>query len=92
MSLADLISFDEIADYRRLITEELGKKLVRIPSKLFDLLIVDESCRSEGLVPLPANGAYLECDSLVFQYQEYEIAPYSAGMPCVRLKYNEKRE
>ena len=87
MSLSDLISPDKVMEYRRAITEELGKKLVRNPSKLFDLLLVDESCRAQGLVPLPANGAYLEGDSLVFQYQEYEIAPYSAGMPCVKIAF-----
>ena len=88
MSLSDLISPDKVMEYRKTITDELGKKLVRDPSKLFDLLLVDESCRSQGLVPLPANGAYLEGDSLVFQYQEYEIAPYSAGMPSVSVKFN----
>ena len=34
---------------------------------------------------LPTNHPWIETDSLVFCYQPYEIAPYSAGMPLCKI-------
>ncbi len=33
-----------------------------------------------NMIPLPANTPYIENDSLCFVYQQYEIAPYAAGL------------
>ncbi len=35
---------------------------------------------NNNLIPLPANTPYIENDSLCFVYQQYEIAPYAAGL------------
>ncbi len=35
---------------------------------------------SNNLIPLPASTPYIENDSLCFVYQQYEIAPYAAGL------------
>lgn len=90
-SLSDLIAPEDSDTYRKEITEALGKKLVNKPSNLMNILQIDDKSKKEGLVPLPANGAYLENDSLVFKYQEFEITPYKYGIPCVKIKY-EKNE
>lgn len=87
-TLAELLPVDSAATYRKAITEQLGKTLKKTPEQLLDYLLIEDDCRKEGLVPLPANGAFLEDDSLVFLYQEYEIAPYRAGILCVRLPFN----
>lgn len=89
-TLADLVDSADVDNYRRQITDHLGKTLVKHPSQLFDFLLIGEDCRSQGMVPLPANGAFLQDDSLVFIYQEYEIAPYKAGRPYVKLPYNRR--
>lgn len=34
---------------------------------------------------LPSNQPWIETDSVVFCYQTYEIAPYSAGMPLCKI-------
>ena len=88
--LADLIDSAEVDNYRRQITEQLGKTLVKHPDQLLDYLLIEDDCRKQGMVPLPANGAFLQDDSLVFIYQEYEIAPYKAGRPCVKLPFKRK--
>lgn len=89
-SLSDLINPEDSDNYRKEITESLGNTLVSNPSKLMNILQIDDKSKKEGLVPLPANGAYLENDSLVFKYQEFEITPYKYGIPCVKIKYEKK--
>ena len=89
-TLVDLVDTADIPQIRRLITEQLGKTLVKKPEQLLDYLLIEDDCRKQGLVPLPANGAFLLDDSLVFLYQEYEIAPYKAGRPCVKLPFKRK--
>jgi len=89
-TLADLVDSADVDNYRRQITDYLGKTLVKHPNQLFDFLLIGEDCRSQGMVPLPANGAFLQDDSLVFIYQEYEIAPYKAGRPYVKLPYKRR--
>ena len=45
---------------------------------LKDQLIIDEY---ETAVPLPVSAPFIDRDSMVFLYQQYEIAPYAAGLP-----------
>lgn len=46
------------------------------PENYRDFLLIDDD-----VVPLPAWQPYPAKDGLVFTYQQYEIAPYAAGMP-----------
>ena len=41
------------------------------------------------LIPLPAWQPYPGEDGLVFVYQQYEIAPYAAGMPAFTVPFEE---
>jgi len=84
-SLAELIKAGDEEKYGKAIAEELGNTLVSDPEKLMDVLLIDDKYKEKNIVPLPANGAYLVGDSLVFKYQEYEITSYNFGMPCVRI-------
>lgn len=47
---------------------------------LFDYLLLNDS-----IIPLPAYIPYPDGDSIVFVYQQYEIAAYAAGMPAFKL-------
>ena len=46
------------------------------PDNYREFLLIDDD-----VVPLPAWQPYPSKDGLVFTYQQYEIAPYAAGMP-----------
>ena len=43
----------------------------------------------DGIIPLPGWEPYPEGDSLVFTYQQYEIASYAEGMPSFQLPVND---
>ena len=43
----------------------------------------------EDIIPLPVWQPYPTKDGLVFTYQQYEVAPYAAGMPSFVLPYAE---
>ncbi|MBR4389588.1 MAG: DUF3298 domain-containing protein [Prevotella sp.] len=43
-------------------------------------------------VELPENGIYIDNDSVVFVYQQYEILPYAFGLPEARLSLKEMKE
>ena len=51
---------------------------------IFDCLILVDS-----IIPLPVHLPYLDGDSMIFEYQQYEIAPYAAGMPSFKVHVNE---
>lgn len=38
-------------------------------------------------IPLPAVAPYLTADGVAFIYQQYEIAPYTAGLPSFTVSY-----
>lgn len=40
---------------------------------------------ADGEVPLPSTQPYLTADGVKFVYQEYEIAPYAAGLPTFTI-------
>jgi len=40
-------------------------------------------------IPLPAQAPYLSNNGLVLTYQQYEIAPYAAGMPNFTIPYED---
>lgn len=90
-ALAELLNTDDVKSYRKKITEQLQKSMGKSHEQLLDYLFLGDDCKKEGVVPLPANGPFLLGDSLVFLYQEYEIAPYKAGMPCVKLPFKRQR-
>ena len=91
-ALAELLGKDDVKSYRKKITAQLEKSMGKTHQQLLDYLFLGDDCKKEGMVPLPANGPFLQDDSLVFLYQEYEIAPYKAGMPCVKLPFKRPKQ
>ncbi len=59
--------------------KECGEEDFKISSILEYLDPLGEK-GSKNMIPLPANTPYIENDSLCFVYQQYEIAPYAAGL------------
>lgn len=51
-----------------------------------DMLLVNN-----GTLPFPANPPYFEEKGVCFLYQQYEIAPYSSGMPACVIPYDTLR-
>lgn len=52
---------------------------VNTEKEFYDMLLIDD-----GTLSFPANPPYFETEGVCFLYQQYEIAPYAAGMPaCV---------
>ena len=53
-------------------------------SNLYEYLMLEGD-----LIPLPSWQPYPCEDGLVFVYQQYEIAPYAAGMPAFTVPFDE---
>ncbi len=59
--------------------KECGDEDFKI-SSIYEYLDLLGTNGSYHLIPLPTNTPYIEGDSLCFVYQQYEIAPYAAGL------------
>ncbi len=60
--------------------KECGENDVTM-ANLNDYLILPD----DGLIPIPAHNPWVENDSLDFVYQQYEIAPYAAGLVSFKI-------
>lgn len=80
--------FDMLKDSSRdsiatLITKNLeGNFNAKNFEELKENLMLDEY---ESQVPLPRNPPYLKSDTLMFVYQQYEIAAYAYGLPVAAI-------
>lgn len=54
-----------------------------------NLLLEDEN---SSFIPLPQESPYLTKDGVAFVYQQYEIAPYAAGMPTFVIPYDKVKD
>ncbi|MBQ1800320.1 MAG: DUF3298 domain-containing protein, partial [Prevotella sp.] len=52
--------------------------------QLKDMLLIDEDVNH---IPLPAWAPYLTYQGVAFAYQQYEIAPYAAGIISFIIPY-----
>lgn len=65
---------------------------VTTDAELNDQLLLAETWRDASALPQPNTEPWLEGDGLHFIYQQYEIAPYAAGMPAVVVPLDEARK
>lgn len=56
---------------------------VKTESQFKDALLINPDT-----LPLPASAPYFMPKGVNFDYQQYEIAPYAAGMPSCVLPYS----
>lgn len=77
----DMFAQDKMEDLRRMVVDAIAKQYFKVADASAmekDILV------PVGEVKLPACPPYVTADGVAFTYQQYEIAPYSAGMPtCV---------
>lgn len=62
-----------------------GEGTAMTDQALKDCLLTDHDV---NFLPLPASAPYLTEKGVVFIYQQYEIAPYAAGMPTFIIPYS----
>jgi len=80
---SNMLDLAKQTDIRELIEERLLSYFeVKTSEELKDILFLQEG---EDLIPMPATEPYIDNDEMVFVYQQYEIAPYAAGMPEARI-------
>lgn len=77
------------ADIQPLLRRGLVDYFAEADSQIDDSNL-DEYLLLEGdLIPLPSWQPYPSEDGLVFVYQQYEVAPYAAGMPAFTIPFEE---
>lgn len=70
--------FKKDYDYRSIINNEINNQISRNPEVYFE--------GDYGFNGIKVNHDYfIENDNLVIQFQHYEIAPYSSGMPSFKI-------
>lgn len=86
--LLDWDMFDKasLSDLCRMVQDSIKTQYfeVRTDEELFDELLIGE----EGFA-LPSDPPYFTADGVCFSYQQYEIAPYSAGMPECLISFDD---
>ena len=72
---------------RPLIRRTLMRRYFKIKNEdeFYDTLLIENA---DSLFPLPETPPFCRANGIQFIYQEYEIAPYSAGMPQCTLPYS----
>lgn len=60
-------------------------EVVKTDSQLFECLLLPGDLST---LPLPAHDPWLTDEGFLFSYQQYEIAPYAAGMPSFVIDYD----
>lgn len=76
------------SDLQEIIINGLKKYFeVAEGENVLDFLMLDSD-----VVPMPGNAPAMVNDSIVFIYQQYEIAPYAAGMPSFTVPASDLRQ
>lgn len=81
------------ASAQKVLQKEMRRGLCKYldcdDAQLHDLLMLDDDIF--GLIPFPQEPPYLTDSGVAFVYQQYEIAPYAAGMPTFVIPYDKLR-
>lgn len=88
--LEQVVDSTRLADLQPLLREGLTQYFTANGAdesmKLEDMLLIDGN-----VIPLPAHQPYFTADGLAFEYKQYEIAPYAAGMPSFVIPYEKAK-
>lgn len=76
---------NRLEDVRELVSHTIQKSYFNMDDKTFQELKVGFM---NGYFPLPQTMPVFIEDGVLFQYQEYEIAPYSEGAPSCIIPYS----
>ena len=83
----DMFTFEGKEKLRNMIKEGLKKQYFKVQSdeEFYDMLFPENARYS---FPLPETAPICRFNGMQFVYQQYEIAPYSAGMPSYTVPYD----
>ena len=85
LHFVELLSLDDLFvsgyDYKSVINGEIKKKIADSPEKYFE-----SADKFKGIDD--NQGYYIEDDAIVIYYQQYDIAPYVAGIPEFKIQLN----
>lgn len=77
----DMFKSDKMDDLRGMVIDALAKQYFHVEDTA---ALAPKLIEAVDSVTLPSCPPYLTADGVAFTYQQYEIAPYSEGMPtCV---------
>lgn len=88
----EMLKKTEGAEFKQMIKNGLKKYFVdngveiNNDETLANMLLTEDDI---NFLPLPDFAPYLTKDGITFIYQQYEIAPYAAGMPSFTISYND---
>ena len=86
----DMFTADGKEKLRGMIKNRLKDRFFKAKSdeEFYNMLLAENA---RYLFPLPENAPLLRPNGVEFIYQQYEIAPYAAGMPSCTLPYDSVR-
>lgn len=72
-----------------MIVKDLKKYFeVKTDQELLEILLLNKENPTIKDIPLPQMVPFFDKDGITFIYQQYEIAPYAAGMPQVTIPFS----
>lgn len=90
----NILAQDKIEDVKKAVSGglvEFFKDLMGEEYSDDESPMTDENGKQK-IVDLPESGIYINNDSVVFQYQQYEVAPYAFGLPATSFSLKEMKE
>lgn len=84
----DMFKNNSQSELSSLIKNGLKKQYFEVSDdeEFYPMLLVEEQARYS--FPLPASAPYFTREGVKFTYQQYEIAPYAAGIPSCIIPYD----
>ena len=81
----NILAQDKLADVKNQVTKQMQDFFKDMMGEDYEKDSPLKENGKEKIVELPENGIFIENDSAVFVYQQYEIAPYAFGIPCTKI-------
>ena len=90
----NILAQDKLGEVKKEVTRQLENYLKETMGSDYNEAespLKDENGKAT-IVDLPVNGIYIDKDSVVFVYQQYEILPYAFGLPEASLSLKDLKE
>lgn len=91
----EILSRDKIGDIRKAVDDGITDYLRKYFDGNYDKAdnpALEGKDGKPAIAELPQEGLYIQGDSVVFQYQDYEVGPYAFGRPCVKLSLGDMKK
>ena len=90
----NILAQDKLGDVKKAVNDELVNVFKSIMDKDYkeaESMLKDENGK-EKLAELPNSGLFIQNDSVVFIYQQYEVGPYYFGTPTVKISLKDMKK